>query len=765
MRFKTYLQKEPKHQDIVSSVAWSTTEEVFSCSDDHQLLVWNLVTNETAKLAGLPTDLYPTEIQLFPRTAGTGGGRKPSSSDVFVVTATDGKFYLISKSGRIEKSVDAHRGAVLAGKWSHDGTALVTAGEDGQVKIWSRTGMLRSTLASNNISVYSVAWGPNSDQVLYSFGHHMVIKPLQPKAKPLQWNAHDGLILKVSWNSNNNLIVSGAEDCRYKIWDSYGRILYISQANDYPITSVAWAPDGELFAVGSFNTLRLCDKIGWSYSLDKPQTQSIFSLAWSSDGTQIAGACGNGHVIFAHVIERRLEWKSFEATVKGRKTIVVRNVTNDITENLDFRDNIIKVSLEYGHLVVVTSTQCYVYSTKNWNTPQIFDLKECNVTLVVQAERHFLLIDGGGVYLHLYDGRLLCLPKWPGMRPNVLNKYTVTLSNDTIAIRDKSDEKMIYLFDTQNGKIIGDGKPFIHKMEVMIVALDQSGPPIERKLALVDKNHDLYLVAVRSSSFSKIIKLGTMINSIMWNDNANILVALQDGKLAIWYYPAAGFVDRTLVQYTLVEKDTSDFGKNPQIINFLGTHVSVRRADGSLVSTTVSPYPSILHGYVSLHHWDDAIRLCRFVKDDALWACLAAMATAARDLNTAEIAYAAIDEADKVQYIQYIKNLPMKELQNAEMALLCGNTKEAETILLQSGLILKAIMVNVETFKWDKALDLALKHKSYLDIVIGFRNKHLERFERKETNNRYLQYSKDVEIDWNKINAKIAEEANKSSND
>ena len=31
-------------------------------------------------------------------------------------------------------------------------------------------------------------------------------------------------------------------------------------------------------------------------------------------------------------------------------------------------------------------------------------------------------------------------------------------------------------------------------------------------------------------------------------------------------------------------------------------------------------------------------------QDTALWACLAGMATSARDLNTAEIAYAAINE-------------------------------------------------------------------------------------------------------------------------
>ena len=36
--------------------------------------------------------------------------------------------------------------------------------------------------------------------------------------------------------------------------------------------------------------------------------------------------------------------------------------------------------------------------------------------------------------------------------------------------------------------------------------------------------------------------------------------------------------------------------------------------------------------------------MCRFVKDAALWASLAAMATAAKELNTAEISYAAINE-------------------------------------------------------------------------------------------------------------------------
>lgn len=57
----------------------------------------------------------------------------------------------------------------------------------------------------------------------------------------------------------------------FKVWDSYGHLLYSSQPHEYPITSVAWSGDGELFAVGSFHTLRLCDKTGVSNNAEKRQ--------------------------------------------------------------------------------------------------------------------------------------------------------------------------------------------------------------------------------------------------------------------------------------------------------------------------------------------------------------------------------------------------------------------------------------------------------------------------------------------------------------
>lgn len=41
----------------------------------------------------------------------------------------------------------------------------------------------------------------------------------------------------------------------------------------------------------------------------------------------------------------------------------MRNVMNDAVDILEFRDRVIKASLAYGHLVVATSLQCYVYKS------------------------------------------------------------------------------------------------------------------------------------------------------------------------------------------------------------------------------------------------------------------------------------------------------------------------------------------------------------------------------------------------------------------
>ena len=66
------------------------------------------------------------------------------SQELMAIGCSDGSFSLVSKAGRVEKKqTEAHESAISGIKWSYEGT-LATAGEDGQIKTWSRSGMLRS---------------------------------------------------------------------------------------------------------------------------------------------------------------------------------------------------------------------------------------------------------------------------------------------------------------------------------------------------------------------------------------------------------------------------------------------------------------------------------------------------------------------------------------------------------------------------------------------------------------------------------------------
>ena len=136
----------------------------------------------------------------------------------------DGSFKLFSKGGKLDKSVnDAHKKSVIAVKWSYDGTALATSSQDGSLKIWSKNGSLRTNLIQGERAIYSLTWSPESDAILYTSDKSINLRPIgASQQKQLTWKAHEGLVLKIDWSPSNNCIVSCGEDCKYKVWDSYG---------------------------------------------------------------------------------------------------------------------------------------------------------------------------------------------------------------------------------------------------------------------------------------------------------------------------------------------------------------------------------------------------------------------------------------------------------------------------------------------------------------------------------------------------------------
>lgn len=150
--------------------------------------------------AKLPADFFPTDLDClnphnFRSSIGTkhnnvagsqasiGSATSASVFDALLITSSDGRFVILNKSSRVERNVSGHSGAIVSGRWSPDGAGLLTAGEDGMLKVWSRTGMLRSTVVQNEGPIRCACWSALSDAVAYVQAGFVAIKPLSAKSK------------------------------------------------------------------------------------------------------------------------------------------------------------------------------------------------------------------------------------------------------------------------------------------------------------------------------------------------------------------------------------------------------------------------------------------------------------------------------------------------------------------------------------------------------------------------------------------------------
>ncbi len=373
--------------------------------------------------------------------------------DTLAVACSQGSFKLVARNGRLDKSVDAaHEGACIAIRWNLDGTALATSGEDGKVKLWSKTGMLRSVLASEDNAVYAVAFSPDSNLLVLCSGKHIVVKRIGANSslsknqvttgavigdhgaedgghgghgagaglRSIRWRAHAGVVLCLDWNAANGKLVSGGEDGRYKVWDQYGRLLYQSAVLGHeialspglggkagglggqsggqdkgaagmpvmPVTSVRWRPNGESFAVGTFDLLLLCDESGWVQHKASPAAVeaqvggaaqgrggagkgaaagkrrklpcSVVSMAWSADGTQLACANGEGDVFVVMILGEVKERGTLLLETAGASELLASCTLPDElassteVERLHFGDEkVVLTSVGFGYLSLV----------------------------------------------------------------------------------------------------------------------------------------------------------------------------------------------------------------------------------------------------------------------------------------------------------------------------------------------------------------------------------------------------------------------------
>lgn len=715
---------------------------------------------------------------------------------MFAAACSDGGVKFFLRNGRVDKTInDAHRGAVTSVNWTNDGTHLLTAGEDGVVKSWTRSGHLKSTLASGDIAVYSCAWSPEASvnngngHVVFARGKtirivgtavegtHVSTQSKYSMGKKKAWKAHDGVVLSVDWCFVNDRIISGSEDRTYKVWDLYGQLLYISPEREHAITSVRWAPSGNVFAAGSFDCVWLCDRDGWTEGGSDTGVGSALSLGWSNDGTSIAGCGGKKPFVFtATVLDLTTEWAGCALGLNKPNEIKITDnkkdaASGDGSYTLRVKGRVSKLSFRHDYLLVVVGSVISVYKRNVYSSPvATADVADC-VTFMTQSAAGFAVVtsvkDQVGIYK--YDGSKVRDLSSDGLFVHSICDGVFTLAPEVCAFIDKSSatSASVSIVDLASGKKFPQLK---HRVTVSRVQLNQVGAGGEfRLIAFTDANRDLWIRKVTGSNIQAPIKLSGMVDSFMWSDTCDSLCAINGkGTITAWRCPSVFFADHDLVLSTTQTKEViTQLGKAPcTIIGFDGARVTIKRDDGALIITSLSPnsvfFPQ-LHKHArgttgTSKEWDKAIRLCRFAKDIALWSSLAVYAMDANELDAASIAYANLEQIEKVKFIQKVKKTPAEPLRNAELKLFKRQIVDAENVLISNGFIYRAVDLSLRVFDWDKALSLALEHRTHVDTVLYFRSEYLKNSKKKEDKPAFIAAAREVEVVEKQIKLKIIQE-------
>jgi intraflagellar transport protein 80 len=72
--------------------------------------MWNLAKNETSKVTDVSQEVFPTGMQWPPKLNPGAGASTRKGTELLLVTAADGHFHLLGRGGRVEKSVQGHKG-------------------------------------------------------------------------------------------------------------------------------------------------------------------------------------------------------------------------------------------------------------------------------------------------------------------------------------------------------------------------------------------------------------------------------------------------------------------------------------------------------------------------------------------------------------------------------------------------------------------------------------------------------------------------------
>ncbi|MGB8346237.1 MAG: ATP-binding cassette domain-containing protein [Ktedonobacteraceae bacterium] len=203
-------------------------------------------------------------------------------------------------SGRLMSAYHGQRGGVTTITLSPDSKHAASGGlADGTVQLWNPqngqpSGKLPAKSASNDSSVWAIAWSPDGTRIASgdALHHVQVWDPLTGKIL-LTYQKHAGPITALAWSPDGNSLASASDDQTVQVWDATsGKQIQTYTDHAQGVRTLLWAADGQsIFSAGADHLIWVWDAAnGNPYWLYKGHTAPINAMQWSPDNSKLLSA-------------------------------------------------------------------------------------------------------------------------------------------------------------------------------------------------------------------------------------------------------------------------------------------------------------------------------------------------------------------------------------------------------------------------------------------------------------------------------------------
>ncbi|MCG3195656.1 MAG: hypothetical protein GHCLOJNM_00123 [bacterium] len=252
------------HADLVRSLAFSSDGTLLAAAGGKpgrfgEVKIWRVADgSQAATIQGHKDNIL--EIAFSP------DGKR-------VATCSYDKFIKVwdASSGAELLSLKDHVDAVYSVAYSPDGKLIASGAGDRTVKIWdAETGERLITFSDCRDAVRTVAFSPSGKLVAAGAADKMIrVWDLEASKKVFTQSstttgvlesstfAHEGAVLKLVYSGDGATLYSTGEDRLVKAWatDTFTERFMLERQSDW-VTAMALSPDGELLALGCFDSTR-----------------------------------------------------------------------------------------------------------------------------------------------------------------------------------------------------------------------------------------------------------------------------------------------------------------------------------------------------------------------------------------------------------------------------------------------------------------------------------------------------------------------------